>query len=512
MTKCNKILWVESKNIDLSSIRLKNEILNLLSNDIIRKFQVIPVDMDENQVYIATSYPENKEALLKIQALIDKNIVVIPAEMAQIQSLISSVEDNYNIDLMLEQFEKQEASQDVQEQQSSRKNSSPPLDSSPIALISNHILNQAIKMRASDIHIEPFEEYVLIRYRIDGELHDSRRISTGVYQTLCSRLKLLSGIDIAEKRIPQDGKIQFKARDASYDLRVSTLPTLHGEKMVIRILYKEESQISLEDLGFNILGESSLSSCMKKNHGIILVTGPTGSGKTTTLYALLKETDVYRKNVITIEDPVEITFDRINQVNVNVKAGLTFASGLRSILRQDPNIIILGEIRDEETAQIATRAAITGHLVISTLHTNDAASSITRLMDMGVPKYLVADSVIVCIAQRLVRRICGFCKHEYPAGKIEKQGLGIEADTKLFKGSGCVFCNYTGYRDRIVVYETMIVDEAIKSSINSGKDTEHIKRLSRDKGMVTLSEYGRKLVMMGITTYEEVIRLNNISC
>jgi type IV pilus assembly protein PilB len=511
MIKGSKILWSECGNMDLSSIRFKKETLSLLSNDIMRKFQLVPIDIDENQVYIAMSNPKDKESLTKIQSLIDKNIVVISAEIEQIQSLINSIEDNLNIDLMLEQFNKQENNQEVHEQQTNRKSISPPLDSSPVAVISNHILIQAIKMRASDIHIEPFDDYVLIRYRIDGELYDSRRVSIVFYQALCSRLKLLAGIDIAEKRIPQDGKIQFKVKEVSYDLRVSTLPTLYGEKIVIRVLYKNEKQITLEHLGFNLLGRSSISSCMKKNHGIILVTGPTGSGKSTTLYALLKESDVYSKNITTIEDPVEITIDRVNQVNVNIKAGLTFGSGLRSILRQDPNLIMVGEIRDEETAQIATRAAITGHLVVSTLHTNDAASSITRLMDMGVPRYLVADSIIVCVAQRLVRKICEFCKQEYFASTIEKQSLAVETDTKLFKGKGCVFCSYTGYRNRTVVFETMIVDEVIKESINSGKDTEQIKRLSIDKGMVTLGEYGRKLVMLGITTYEEFIKLGNIS-
>ncbi len=498
-----------SNCVDLNSINLNFSDFKLLSKDIMKKYCIVPIDVNDEYVYIAMGNPEDSEAIEKAAFLLGKKISVIPAKQEQIYSLINTLEDINTTDLVLEQLKRQESKNNKPEEGSKTLNFNISLESSPIVKVSNSIIEQAINKKASDIHMEPFEDNVIIRYRIDGVLYESFIIPRNIYLSICSRVKIEANMDIAERRVPQDGKIQFKYKNLNYDLRVSTLPTLHGEKIAIRILYKEERIISLNSLGFSSLGIKNILDCLNRSHGIILVTGPTGSGKTTTLYSMINEIDKQHKNIVAIEDPSEIFLSRVNQININTKAGLTFASGLRSILRQDPDVIMVGEIRDEETAQIAIRAAITGHLVLSTLHTNDAVSSLTRLIDMGVPNYLLADSLIACIAQRLVRKICNYCKTEYSPDENERRSLELQSTAILYKGKGCVFCNDTGYKDRTVVYELMQINTSIKYIISKGKSAEEIRSINKRSNMSTIEHNGRELVKLGITTYEEFLKLGN---
>jgi type IV pilus assembly protein PilB len=495
--------------VDINNINISFSEFKLLTKAIMNKYCFIPIDMDDECVYIAMGDSENKEAIEKISFLVEKQICVIPAKQEEIYSLINTMEDIKSTDLVLEQLKRQENKNNNLQQMTSTGDMNLALESSPVVKVSNSIITQAIDRRASDIHMEPFEQSVVIRYRIDGILYENFTIPKSLYLSVCSRIKIEANMDIADKRISQDGKFQFKHKNTNYDLRVSSLPTLHGEKIVIRILYRMEKLMSLSSLGFNDSGIKRITDCLKNSHGIILVTGPTGSGKTTTLYSMINEIDKYHKNIVAIEDPTEIFLDRINQVNVNTKAGLTFASGLRSVLRQDPDVIMVGEIRDTDTAQIAVRAAITGHLVLSTLHTNDSAASITRLMDMGVPNYLLADSLIACIAQRLVRKICDFCKVQYNPSENEKKRLNLDSNFLLYKGKGCVLCNNTGYRFRTVVYEMMQINTSMRYFINKGKSAEDIRSFNIKNNMTTVEHNGRELVKQGVTTYEEFIKLGN---
>jgi len=361
-------------------------------------------------------------------------------------------------------------------------------------------------MRASDIHIEPYENLIRIRYRIDGELRTINNLGIESLAPLITRIKILAGLNIAEKRIPQDGRIITKIGNYNVDLRVSILPIVNGEKVVIRILNRESYKIGKEVMGLSPENKTKLDNILGSPNGIILVTGPTGSGKSTTLYSVLNDMNASEVNIVTIEDPVEYTLNGINQVHVNNKAGLTFAGGLRSILRQDPDIVMIGEIRDDETAEIAIKAAITGHLVLSTLHTNDAPSSIMRLVDMGVEPYLVASSITGIIAQRLVRRICDNCKEDYEASEYEsKVILGeVKEGLKLYRGKGCGHCNNTGYMGRVGVYEIMEITKGHRELITKKKGTEAIRELSKEKGMTTLEEECKKLVLSGTTSISEL--------
>lgn len=504
----NEYLNLSLEDIDLNSINLSLNDFKFITKDIMKKYCMLPIDIEGELAYVAMGNPEDSDAIEKISSLIGKKLCVVTSSREQIHSLINTMEEIRNMGFVLEQLKRQESINLEKAVSSTQIDIS--LDSSPVIKISDAIIVQAINKRASDIHIEPFEDIVIIRYRVDGVLYEHLDVPKSLYLSICSRIKIEAGMDIGEKRLPQDGKIKFKHKNSNYDLRVSTLPTIYGEKLVIRILYKEGMLMSLSSLGFNDRGIKLIKECLSSGHGIILVTGPTGSGKTTTLYSMLNEIDSWHKNIVAIEDPAEVYLKRINQVNVNTKSGLTFASGLRSVLRQDPDVIMVGEIRDADTAQIAVRAAITGHLVLSTLHTNDAVSSITRLVDMGVPYYLVADSLIACIAQRLVRKICEFCKIQYSPSEAERERLGINEGTVLHKGKGCIFCNNTGYKHRTVVYELMQISNSMRNFIGKEKSAEEIRNFNRKNRMLTIEENGRELVIAGITTYDEFLRL--IAC
>ncbi|MEW6002265.1 MAG: type II secretion system ATPase GspE [Nitrospirota bacterium] len=377
-------------------------------------------------------------------------------------------------------------------------------EEAPIIRLLNALLQQAVKERASDIHVEPYEKELEVRIRVDGILHNVLSPPKIIQEALISRVKIMANLDIAEKRLPQDGRIRLLIAGRDIDIRVSVVPTVFGERAVLRLLDRKQGLIGLWEVGLNKEDERRLEELLLRTNGILLVTGPTGSGKTTTLYAALNRIHREEKNIITVEDPVEYQIKGIGQIQVNPKIGLTFASGLRSILRQDPDVIMVGEIRDFETAEIAIQASLTGHLVLSTLHTNDAPSAITRLIDMGVEPFLVASSLIGILAQRLVRVICPSCKESYRPTEEESKYVSSPA---LFRGKGCDRCNGKGYLGRTGLFELIVIDNDIRQMITDKTDSQSIKDLAVSKGMRTLRQDGFEKVMGGITTVEEILRV-----
>jgi len=383
-------------------------------------------------------------------------------------------------------------------------------DDAPIIRLVNSMLQRAVKERASDIHIEPFEREIRVRFRIDDVLYEPMKpLPRKLQASIASRIKIMGKLDIAEKRLPQDGRIKLKIAGRGYDVRLSTVPVSHGERLVMRLLPDSQELVDLEKLGMNPQQLSSLDRIINRPNGIFLVTGPTGSGKTTTLHACLAKLNGPDKNIITVEDPVEITQPGVGQIEVNPKIKLTFAAGLRAILRQDPNVVLVGEIRDKETADIAIQASLTGHLVMSTLHTNDAASAITRLVDMGVEPFLVGSSLVAVLAQRLVRVLCKSCRVAYEATDDELREIGIKPPGRavtLYKGEGCSQCSFTGYHGRVGIYEMMIVDDDIRGLITRATDAKTIKKTAIGKGMGTLRADGARKVLAGVTSVAEVLR------
>ncbi|NPA14930.1 MAG: type IV-A pilus assembly ATPase PilB [Deferribacteres bacterium] len=377
----------------------------------------------------------------------------------------------------------------------------------PVVRLINFLLTDAITKGASDIHIEPYEKRVRIRFRIDGILYDQMSVSIKMKEAIIARVKILAKLNIVERRIPQDGRMKVKVKNREADIRVSTLPTVYGEKVVMRILDKTSLVFDLDLLGFEENQKELFERMISKPYGMILITGPTGSGKTTTLYSALKRLNKPEVNIMTVEDPVEYNFEGINQVNVNEAVGLTFASALRAFLRQDPDIILVGEIRDQETADIAIKAALTGHLVFSTLHTNNAPATVTRLIDMGVEPFLVSSSLILVVAQRLVRRICQHCKEEITPDPDILRALNItDNNIKFYRGKGCSNCRKTGYKGRIAVYEMMEITDEMRKAIVKGAPEDEIREMAKANGMVTLREAGIIKAQKGLTTLEEVLR------
>ncbi|MCL2740808.1 MAG: GspE/PulE family protein [Oscillospiraceae bacterium] len=383
------------------------------------------------------------------------------------------------------------------------------MKSMPVINLANSILDKAIALGASDIHIEPYESYFRVRCRVDGVLEETLRAPTDVYPALSTRLKLVAGMNIAEKRLPQDGRIDHESGGKNADIRASTIPTVHGEKLELRIHDKGAANFTRGLLGLSGRQEELYEAMLAAPHGVILLTGPTGCGKSTTLCTMAMELRSPTKNIVTIEDPVEYVLDGINQVSVNAKAGMTFASGLRSILRQDPDIIVVGEVRDEETAQIALRAAITGHLVLSTLHTNDAPGTVTRLVNMGLEPYLLADSLVGIISQRLMRKVCPKCREERPADEVECGILGVApgSGVTLSHEKGCEACGGAGYSGRVPVHEMLLVDDRIRSHIErSHSYPEEIRKAASAAGMRSIMENAAELVLKGETTIKEMMR------
>ncbi len=492
-------------HMDLNKYFIDPEIPRLISERLARRYTLIPVKKDGERLIVAMADPLNIFAIDDIK--IATGLEIVPA-IATNQGILDAIDQHYETESAERALAEFKRNYQVENINDIDKKILSEISNAPVVKLVNSIIRQAIKMKASDIHIEPFEKIIKIRLRIDGDLQEVMAPAKTTHSAIVTRIKIIGKMDIAEKRLPQDGRVEMNIEGKEIDLRISTLPTIHGEKIVMRLLDRSSFLFTKQQLGFTAQDLEAFNKVIQSPNGIILVTGPTGSGKTTTLYTILGELNRVDKNIITVEDPVEYQMDGINQVQVNVKAGLTFANGLRSILRQDPDIIMIGEIRDSETAQIAVRAAITGHLVLSTLHTNDTASSITRLVDMGIDPYLVSSSVVGITAQRLVKKICENCKIGYTADKLEKKVLQIEdtAEITVFRGRGCNFCNNTGYKGRMAIHEILPVTKDIRLLIDRGFGVDKIKEEAEKQNFVSLRENCVQLVKGGITTIEELLR------
>jgi type IV pilus assembly protein PilB len=497
--------------VDLSRFEVDPKILKLISPDIAAKYTVLPLKREGRTLTIAIADPNNVAAIEDIKFITRCDIFpVIAGEYtlrnaidryyqqsdAQLQSLLKSVEDADAGDLEV-----------VEEQMDEEVKASELAEDAPVVKLINGLLTDAVKRGASDIHIEPFEHEMRVRYRVDGALQEVMRPPVKMRAALTSRVKIMAQLNIAERRVPQDGRIKLKMGARVIDFRVSTLPVLFGEKIVLRILDKGNLTFDLATFGFEPKAQADLMKAILNPYGMVLVTGPTGSGKTTTLYSALSKINTIEVNIMTAEDPVEYNLMGINQVLVRNEVGMTFAAALRAFLRQDPNIIMVGEIRDLETGSIAIKAALTGHLVLSTLHTNDAPSTVTRMIDMGIEPFNVASAVNLIVAQRLVRRICVECKQEHAYTDEEMHAFGITRDQgPFFKGAGCDTCNGTGYRGRQGLYEVMALSSNLRRQILKGASTEELREAAVSEGMLTLRMDGMVKVKRGVTTLEEVVK------
>ncbi len=490
------------ERVVLGSIYIDYNVVRLIPKEAANKYTLIPVYIKDNKLHVAMCDPLNVYALDDLKFFTRLEIIPLVSTSAEIEKAIEVYFSKQVSDRAIEDL-KSEFRVDTAE---ASDDDISDVQNAPVVRLANSILVQAISLRASDVHVEPFADHVIVRYRIDGSLVESMRIPVNLYPAVSTRIKIVAGMNIAEKRVPQDGRIEMEVDKVSYDFRVSTLPTVFGEKIVIRVLDRSSFMFSRKMLGFTDENSALVDKMIGVTNGIVLLTGPTGCGKTTTLYALLRELNTPDQNLVTIEDPVEYMLDGINQVQVNSKAGLTFAAGLRSILRQDPNIIMIGEIRDEETAQIAVRASITGHLVLSTLHTNDAPTTVARLLDMGVEGYLVAESLSGIIAQRLVRRLCPFCKEKTQTGALEMNIMSLESPETIYEPKGCPKCNGTGYKGRVAIHEVMHINRHLRDAIQSGKGIEEIRDIARTNGMTTLYESCKRLVLEGNTSIGEMVK------
>lgn len=480
-----------------------------IPESISRRYGLIPIKKENGILTVAMSDPLNVFAIDDLKIFSGLEIQPVIANHDDVNKAVDKYYSAQKAIKAVEEFKKEQISTLKINSEAAEEESADEINNAPAVKVINSIIEQAVRNKASDIHIEPFESYIKIRFRTDGQLYEIMKPEIDIMPAISARIKIISGMNIAEKRLPQDGRISIEVDGKEYDLRVSILPTIFGEKIVIRIADKNAFVLSRDKLGFNHYEESQFEKMLLNPHGIILVTGPTGSGKSTTLYSAINEINRSDINIITVEDPVECIIEGVNQVQVNSKIGMTFAASLRSILRQDPDVIMIGEIRDRETAEIAVRAAITGHLVLSTLHTNDAPSSVLRLIDMGVEPYMVSSAMVGVIAQRLVKRICSNCKVEYWAGDEELKLLGInDKKVKLYKGRGCPMCNKTGYSGRQGVYEVITVSKKHKEMINNRCSEEQLKELSIENGMITLRENLIKKVLAGETTTSELIRIS----
>lgn len=502
----------EHLNIDFVDMREEEpdpQVLSLLDESIMRKNTLVPLRHDNNNagaLQVAMADPMNILAMDDINIITGMQVVPILANAQDINAFLDKAFGQQQAQNIVELYKREQGdnNKEAEKENNARREE---IENAPIVVLINNIIEQAVRQRASDIHIEPMEKTVRVRYRIDGNLKEIMKYDNALLGAITTRLKIMSGMDISEKRKPQDGRITTTVDRREYDIRVSNLPTVYGEKVVMRIASKEGFNVDISKLGLTERDRKVFQDILRNPHGIILVTGPTGSGKSTTLYTALSELNTEDVNIITVEDPVEANIDGINQVQVNTKANLTFASALRSILRQDPDIIMIGEIRDSETAEIAVRASITGHLVVSTLHTNSTASSVARLEDMGVESYLIADSMVGIIAQRLVRRLCE-CKKPKEATVEEKQLLGVDTDKSctIYEPCGCKLCNNTGYYGRMGIYEIMKISPAIKRLISKNADAEDIKNQAVKEGMNTLKMAAANGVKEGITSIAEMIK------
>jgi general secretion pathway protein E len=481
-----------------------------------RQHKLVPIRLDEDAVLVAVHDPLDIQPIDDVSALLKAPVEPVLCPEREIIGALNRLYDH----------DPQTATKFIQDLDDAEINhlvSLEPQDildqdsEAPIIQLVNLILSQAVQDRASDIHIEPFERSLKVRYRIDGVLHEVLSPHKRLQAAVTSRLKIMADLNIAEKLLPQDGRIAIRVRNKDVDIRVSVLPTAFGERIVLRLLDKSDSLISLDDIGFTSAVSSLYARLIRRSHGIILVTGPTGSGKTTTLYATLQRINSPEVNIITVEDPIEYQLDGIGQIQVNARIDLTFANGLRSILRQDPDIIMVGEIRDRETAEIAIQSSLTGHLVFSTLHTNDSASAVTRLLDMGVEPFLISSSVLAMMAQRLVRVLCQHCKEPDEVKLEALKEIGINQELleahggQIYRGRGCEACRSTGYRGRMGIYELLPIDDPIRTLIMQQANAQKIKAAAMERSLKTLLQDGALKVMQGLTTVDELLRVTQES-
>lgn len=510
----DKLIEVLSEQLDIEYVDLRkanfdDQAVNLVNENLVKRYTAIPIRFDDqavNMLVVAMADPMNIAAIDDIGIVTGMRIKPVLSTATDISAQIDKYFGKKQAMAVAEQYKKEQSSFEVQDDEENLRRDN--VENAPIVQLVKGIIEQAVRQRASDIHIEPSEDEVRIRYRVDGGLFEAMTYDKALLTAIVARLKIISGMDISEKRKPQDGRISTVVDRREYDIRVSNLPTVYGEKIVMRIASKEGFNKSKSELGFRPEELKRFDDILKNPHGIILVTGPTGSGKSTTLYTALNELNTSDVNIVTVEDPVEANIKGINQVQVNVKADMTFASALRSILRQDPDIIMIGEIRDTETAQIAVKASITGHLVCSTLHTNSTASSITRLADMGVEPYLISDAVVGIIAQRLIRRLCE-CKEEVEPTQEEIRLLGLDSSSnkKIYKPKGCKVCSNTGYYGRIGVYEIMPITPSLKRLISANVSADEINDMAVKEGMRTLKVAAADYVKEGITSMSEILKI-----
>lgn len=479
----------------------------------LRLHKIVPIKALNGRAAVVISNPGSVPAIDDVRIILENNdIEIYLAPESEVLSAINRTYDQatHTAESVIADMDGDESSEILSQLEETADLLDDTSDA-PIIRLVNLILSQAVKSRASDIHIEPFQRHLKVRFRIDGILYNTLSPPRHIHSAIVSRIKIMARLNIAEKRLPQDGRIEIKIGDRPIDIRVSTLPTIFGERVVLRLLDKSESLLRLEELGLSDTQLDTFLKLISQPNGIILVTGPTGSGKTTTLYAALSRINSPDKNIITIEDPIEYQLDGIGQIQVNPKINLTFATGLRSIVRQDPDVILVGEIRDLETAEIAIQSALTGHLVFSTLHTNDSAGAITRLIDMGIEPFLVSSAVNAILAQRLVRVICPYCKEEYNPHEFSLREIGLDEEmisaTRFYRGKGCPECSHTGFRGRMGIYELLILDDEIKSLISRTSDSNEIKKTALKKGLITLRQDGAQKVLEGFTTVEEIIRV-----
>jgi general secretion pathway protein E len=494
----------------IPSSEIDSELISDIPINYAKQNMVLPISKGDNYIVVALADPLNHSPLDDLALIFKTEIKVMIASPMQLQEAINKVYERSTSNI-IEGLEDSGTDDDL------AYNLNEPVDlldagddEAPIIRLVNSLLFRAVKEKASDIHVEPFEKEVIVRFRIDGILYDIFRTPKRFHQSIASRIKVMGDLDIAEKRMPQDGRIHIKIAGKDVDIRLSTVPTSFGERCVLRILDKSSTIIELPSLGFSGKNLSIINNLINKKHGIFLVTGPTGSGKSTSLYACLSQIKSIERNIITVEDPVEYQLEGVGQIQVNPKINLTFASGLRAILRQDPDVIMVGEIRDQETAEIAIDAALTGHLVLSTLHTNDAPGSTTRLIDMGIEPFLVSSSLLGVIGQRLVRKVCENCREQTQLSNLEISELGITHEMArkypTYKSRGCDKCPNTGYKGRTVISELLTITDSIRALILANADSNTIKKTAIKEGMLTIRQNAVAKVLQGITTIDELIR------
>ncbi len=492
--------------VTLSAIDIDTRAVSLVSETLCKKYDIFPFYVEDGLIKVAVSDPLNIFAIDDVEINTGRRVKAYIATSDEIRNATDRYYSGRSVENAINEINKTVAVTNIKADDIDKMDD---VKNAPTVKLVDSLLKNAVEQRASDIHIEPYEKFIRVRFRVDGVLNEISTLSIDVLSGIVTRIKILADLNIAERRVPQDGRIVTNINNKNVDMRVSILPLITGEKVVIRILDRSNYKVGRERLGMSKEDLGKLDDIISAPHGIILVTGPTGSGKSTTLYTVLSELNDNEKNIVTVEDPVEYSLEGINQINVNSKVGLTFASGLRSILRQDPDIVMIGEMRDSETAEIGIRAAITGHLVLSTLHTNDAPSSVMRLVDMGVEPFMVATALKGVIAQRLVRRICQHCKEAIPADVAERRLLGVSENEEAvhYKGKGCAACNHTGYAGRMGVYEIMNIDRDLKDLILKTSNSDEVKDLAIKKGMKTLAMSAKELVLSGQTTIEEMMKI-----